>query len=100
MNPESKIKQASQESSAPILTYANDELRLRSFIGTLLMLQGRRLSAEELASLQNRLHDYSFSSTETRLGSSGIERKTRSAFGQFSTFVSLLQSDNASVVRR
>lgn len=100
MSAENKIKQASQESSAPILTYANDELRLRNFISTLLMLQGRRLSAEELASLQNSLRDYSFSSTETRLGSSGIERKTHSAFGQFSTFVSLLQADSPSVVAR
>lgn len=99
-NSEDKIKQASQESSAAILTYANDQLRLRNFISTLLMLQGRRLSAEELASLQNSLRDYSFSSTETRLGSGGIERKTRSAFGQFSTFVSMLGADSPSVVAR
>ena len=95
-----KLKKASQESSAPILTYANDELRLRNFISTLTMLQGRRLSAEEIAGLRERLRDYSFSSTETRLGSTGIERKTHSAFGQFSTFVSLIQSDNSNVVAR
>ena len=95
-----KIKQASHESSAAILTYANDELRLRNFISTLLMLQGRRLSAEEIAGLNNSLRDYSFSSTETRLGSGGIERKTRSAFGQFSTFVSMLGADSPSVVAR
>jgi hypothetical protein len=100
MNADNKIKQASQESSAPILTYANDELRLRNFISTLLMLQGRRLTAEELASLQNSLRDYSFSSTETRLGSSGIERKTHSAFGQFSTFVSMVGADSSNVVAR
>lgn len=100
MNAENKVKQVSQESSAAIVTYANDELRLRNFISTLLMLQGRRLSAEEIGSLQNSLRDYTFSSTETRLGSAGIERKTRSAFGQFSTFVSLLQSDNPEVVAR
>jgi hypothetical protein len=95
-----KIKQASQESSAAIVTYANDEMRLRNFISTLMMLQGRELSTEETASLQNRLRDYTFSSTETRLGSGGIERKTRSAFGQFSTFVSLLAPDNSHMVAR
>ncbi|HET8783463.1 MAG TPA: hypothetical protein VFM63_13650 [Pyrinomonadaceae bacterium] len=99
-NSEDKIKQASQESSAAIVTYANDEMRLRNFISTLLMLQGRRLSAEEIAGLNNSLRDYSFSSTETRLGSGGIERKTRSAFGQFSTFVSMLGADSPSVVAR
>jgi len=94
MNADNKIKQESQESSAAIVTYANDELRLRNFISTLMMLQGRRLSAEETASLQNSLRDYNFSSTETRLGSTGIERKTRSAFGQFSTFITLLDGSN------
>ena len=100
MNSANKIKQESQESSAAILTYANDELRLRNFIATLMMLQGRRLSAEELAKLQNSVRDYTFSSTETRLGSASIERKTRSAFGQFSTFVSMLQSDATNVASR
>ena len=100
MNDDNKIKQASQESSAAILTYANDELRLRNFISTLLMLQGRRLSAEELARVQNSVRDFSFSSTETRLGSGGIERNTRSAFGQFSTFVSMLGSESSNMVAR
>lgn len=95
-----KIRKATQESSAAILTYANDEVRLRDFILTLLMLQGRRLTAEEIAKLQETLGDHSFSSTETRLGAEGIERKTRSAFGQFSTFVSLLRPENADVVSR
>src|SRR5688572_983472 len=100
MNADAKIKQASQESSAAIVTYSNDQSRLRNFISTLLMLQGRRLSAEEIAGLQDRLRDHTFSSTETRLGSGGIERKTRSAFGQFSTFISLLQTDSPNVVAR
>jgi hypothetical protein len=100
LNAQNKIKQASQESSAAIVTYANDEMRLKNFISTLLMLQGRRLSAEEMSGLNDSVRDYTLSATETRLGSSGIERKTRSAFGQFSTFVSLLQSDSANVVAR
>ena len=100
MNATNKIKQASQESSAAILTYANDETRLRNFISTLLMLQGRRLSAEELSGLNNSLRDYTFSLTETRLGSAGIERKTRSAFGQFSTFISLLGAESANILGR
>ena len=100
MNDDEKIKKATQESSAAILTYANDELRLRNFILTLLMLQGRRLNAEEVANLNKSVRDYTFSSTETRLGVDGIERKTRSAFGQFSTFVSLLRPDSSDVVSR
>lgn len=91
---DAKLKQSTQDNSAPILTVANDELRLTNFISTLLMLQGRQLSAEEIGRLHDTLRDYTFSSTETRLSSAGIERKTRSAFGQFSTFTSLLRSDS------
>lgn len=100
LNDDEKIKKAVHESSAAILTYANDELRLRNFILTLLMLQGRRLNAEEIANLNTSVRDYVFSSTETRLGVDGIERKTRSAFGQFSTFVSLLRPESSDVVSR
>jgi hypothetical protein len=89
------LKQSAQESSATIVTYANDETRLSNFIATLLRLQGRRLSNDEFAGLQNTLRGSSFSSTETRLNAFGIERTTRSAFGQFSTFISLLQPDGA-----
>ena len=91
---DAKLKQSTQDSSAPILTVANDELRLTNFISTLLMLQGRQLSVEDIGRLHDTLREYTFSSTETRLGPDGIERKTRSAFGQFSTFTSLLRSDS------
>jgi len=97
---DSKLKQSTHDSSAPILTVANDELRLTNFISTLLLLQGRQLSGEEIARLHESLRDYTFSSTETRLSSAGIERKTRSAFGQFSTFTSLLRSDGSGVIGR
>ena len=88
-----ELKQSAAESSAPIVTYANDEARLNNFILTLLGLQGRRLSDAEMAQLQNILQRHGYASTETRLSASGIERTTRSAFGQFGTFVSLLQTD-------
>ena len=87
------LKQSAAESSAPIVTYANDEARLNNFILTLLRLQGRRLSEAELAQLQDILQRHGYASTETRLSASGIERTTRSAFGQFGTFVSLLQTE-------
>jgi hypothetical protein len=90
------LQQSAQESSAPIVTYANDEARLNNFILTLLKIQGRRLSSDEVANLQNRLRSAGLSSTETRLNAFGIERTTHSAFGQFSTFISLLQPDGAS----
>ena len=89
------LKQSAVESSAPIVTFSNDEARVNNFITTLLKLQGKQLSQDEVAGLQNTLRRSSFSSTETRLNAYGIERTTRSAFGQFGTFVSLLQSDSS-----
>jgi len=89
------LQHTAQESSAPIVTYANDEARLNNFILTLLKLQGRQLSSEEVANLQKTLRRAGLSSTETRLNAFGIERTTHSAFGQFSTFISLLQPDGA-----
>ena len=95
-----KMQDAARASTAAIVTYANDEERLTNFIATFLTLQGRRLSGEELANLQNELARASLAETETRLGSAGIERKTHSAFGQFSTFMTLLQANNAGSVAR
>jgi hypothetical protein len=91
-----ELRHSAQESSAPIVTYANDEARLNNFILTLLKLQGRRLSSDEVAKLQDTLRRAGLSSTETRLNAFGIERTTHSAFGQFSTFMSLVQPDGAS----
>ena len=90
-----ELKQSAQQSSAPIVTFANDEARVNNFIATLLRLQGRQLSNDEVANLQNSLRRFGFTATETRLNAFGIERTTRSAFGQFSTFISLLQPDNS-----
>lgn len=85
------VQDSARENTAAIVTYANDEARLTNFISTLLLIQGRRLSGDELSQLQNTLNGRStFAETETRLSAAGIERKTRSAFGQFSTLTSLL----------
>lgn len=88
-----KVQDSARESTAAIVTYANDEARLTKFISTLVMIQGRRLSGDELALLQNKLDSSTFAETETRLSAAGIERRTRSAFGQFSTFIALLRPD-------
>ncbi|HEY8414028.1 MAG TPA: hypothetical protein VIK76_21590 [Pyrinomonadaceae bacterium] len=94
------VQNEARESTAAIVTYSNDDARLTNFISTLLLLQGRQLSNDESAKLQNTFGRSSFAATETRLSATGIERKTRSAFGQFSTFIALLQPDRANSVAR
>lgn len=88
------VQQSAQQSSAPIVTYAKDDGRLDNFISTLVRLQGRKLSGEELVSLHDIVQRHALSSTETRLNDLGIERTTDSAFGQFSNFIALLQPNN------
>ena len=75
-----------------IVTFTNDEERVNNFLSTLVQLQGRKLSAQELESLHSVVRTAGYSATETKLNALGIERTTRSAFGQFSTITSLLQS--------
>jgi hypothetical protein len=94
-----KVQDSARASTAAIVTYANDEARLTSFISTLLMIQGRRLSGDELSQLHNTVQRSAFAETETRLSSEGIERKTRSAFGQFSTFITLLRPNQTDLAR-
>jgi hypothetical protein len=94
------VQHSARENTAAIVTYANDEARLTSFISTLLMLQGRSLSSEELGKLQSTFGNSSFAETETRLSASGIERKTRSAFGQFSTLIALLRPNASNSLAR
>jgi hypothetical protein len=74
------------------MTFTNDEERVNNFISTLVQLQGRKLSPQELESLHNVVRTAGIAATETKLNAFGIERRTRSAFGQFSTLTSLLQS--------
>jgi len=86
------LTQASDEREGVILTFTNDEERVNNFISTFVQLQGRKLSDQELASLHNVVRTAGIAATETKLNAFGIERRTRSAFGQFSTVTSLLQS--------
>lgn len=86
------LTQASDERLGVIMTFTNDEDRVNNFIATLVQLQGRKLSPEELESLHNVARAAGIAATETKLNAFGIERRTRSAFGQFSTLTSLLQS--------
>jgi hypothetical protein len=95
-----QISHFAPQSEAPILTYANDEKRLSSFVSVISSLRTAPLSQQESEALKTVIRNSSFSATETNLASNGIERKTRSAFGQFSTLLSLLQQDTATNMLR
>ncbi len=81
--------------SANIVTYSEDVERVRSFLLATARAQGKQ-QAPETDELRNELENLPYAATETTLVNSGIVRKTRSAFGQFSTLIPLLFPDNKS----
>lgn len=94
-----RFRHFAPQSTSAIVTYADDEQRLNSFISLVALLRRSTAAPERLKALQNADGYWNFSATETSLNSAGIERKTRSAFGQFSTLLSLLQQDSSAAVR-
>jgi hypothetical protein len=91
----SPLKPVEFDNAAPILSYADDELRLNTFLTTVLLLKQKSLTQSEEQNLREKLKPFAFALTETSLNETGIERKTESSFGQFSTLMSLLQSSTA-----
>jgi hypothetical protein len=82
-------------STATIVTFTNDEPRLNSVISVLSALKGRTATTEKAEALRAAIKNASFAATETTLTAMGIQRTTRSALGQFSTLLSLLESDHS-----
>jgi len=87
-------------SAATIVTFTNDEPRLNSVISVLSALKGQAPSPEKAEVLRRVVKDAAFAATETTLSTIGIERRTRSALGQFSTLFSLLESNHSTTSPR
>lgn len=79
---------SSSLSAANVVTYTNDEGRVRSFFVTLLAAKGAPAVAS--TRIEDAIAGLPYSVTETTLGSGGLERTTRSPLGQFSTLLPLL----------
>jgi hypothetical protein len=76
--------------SATIFTYTNDSDRVRVFMNALAQATSYSGPQSNADSLERVLTEIPYSLTETALGKDGIERRTQSSFGQFSTIASLL----------
>lgn len=84
-----KTLDPSLDSSASIVTYSNDSERVQNFFSLLNSLRsGNRTTGVPALGL-----DPPFSTTETNLDDLGLDRRTRSPLGQFSTLVGLLKRD-------
>lgn len=77
-------------SPACVVTYTNDSDRVRNFISAIARAQGNPLTVTESSEVQSTIEDLPFSVTETILDDHGVDRRTRSPFGQFGTLITLL----------
>ena len=77
-------------SSSVIVTYTDDRERIHAFLRALLRASSNSATAPQAVEQVISTTDSSYSITETTLINEGFERRTRSAFGQFSTLAVLI----------
>jgi hypothetical protein len=94
------LKLGNRLGAPAVVTYTNERASLTSSIGALSTLNGRTLSGSELEAIQSHLNTIDVSCTESSLNSSGIERRTRSAFGQFGSLLAFAQADSSTSLKR
>jgi hypothetical protein len=75
---------------ANIVTYTNDQERVRAFVSAVSQAQGVYPPAGTTPDLEKSLARLPYTTTETTLIDQGLLRTTRSAFGLFSTLIPLL----------
>jgi hypothetical protein len=75
---------------ASVVTYTRETDRVTEFVKAISRASGGTIAAREATELSRKIEQLPYSATETTLGNQGLERKTRSSFGQFSTLVPLL----------
>lgn len=86
---ERRLKHFGGDSTAAIVTYSDDSTRVASFVSAIARAQNTASRVADANTLQQQVQ-LPYSVTETSISDLGIDRRTRSPFGQFSTLVPLL----------
>ena len=89
---------ASPLASPNIITYANDDNRVRSFVSAVMIAKGAPPATS--ARIEEAVDRLPYSVTETTLSELGIDRTTRSPLGQFSALLPLLVPEQLSPTKR
>ncbi|HYN24171.1 MAG TPA: hypothetical protein VES69_03910 [Pyrinomonadaceae bacterium] len=79
-----------RSNSASVVTYTRESDRVRKFVEAISRASGGTTTARESTELSRKIEQLPYSATETTLGDQGLERITRSSFGQFATLVPLV----------
>lgn len=83
----------SRSSPANVVTYTRDTDQVMKFVQAIARASGGTTASGESTELSLKIAELPYSATETTLGDQGLERITRSSFGQFATLVPLLFPD-------
>jgi hypothetical protein len=78
-----------RSNSSSVVTYTRESDRNMKFVQAISRASGGT-AARESTELSRKIEQLPYSATETTLGDQGLERITRSSFGQFATLVPLL----------
>lgn len=79
-----------RSNSASVVTYTRESDRVMKFVQAISRASGGTIAARESTELSRKIEQLPYSATETTLGDQGLERITRSSFGQFASLVPLL----------
>ncbi len=82
-----------RSNSASVVTYTLESDRVRKFVQAISRANGGTTAARESTELSRKIEQLPYSATETTLGDQGLERITRSSFGQFATLIPLVFSE-------
>jgi hypothetical protein len=81
-------------STAAVITFSNDNDRTRSLLSSMTAIRGKEFKPGD--DLNRALDALPYAVTESTLGETGLERRTRSDFGQFGFLISHLAPQPAS----
>ncbi|MDQ3668522.1 MAG: hypothetical protein M3410_18505 [Acidobacteriota bacterium] len=82
-----------RSNSASVVTYTRESDRVVKFVQAVSRASGGTTGGRDSIELSRKTEQLPYSATETSLGDQGLERITRSSFGQFATLVPLLFPD-------
>ena len=79
-----------RSNSASVVTYTRETDQVMKFVQAIFRASGDAPATRESTELSRKIEQLPYSATETTLGDQGLERTTRSSFGQFATLIPLL----------
>jgi hypothetical protein len=86
--------------TSPVTSFTSERESIVGVISTLSSMSGRALTDVQIEEIRKRVSKIDVSQTRSSLNSTGVERRSQSAFGQFGGLLSLAQADSSATSLR